>query len=296
MLTIIIPSHRRHRYLRRSIAYYQQLPFQVLLVDSSTNAFNDPLPAHIRYLHLPDMPFADKVLIAANHLETPFVALCPDDDFFLPQLLQQATAQMSQNPDLSICFGRPIRFDEPYSGRFRWAGAALPFPRLSGDKILDIQRFMKRYEQVLWSVYRPDVLFESFVRIRQARYQNENFIELTIAAVAVALGTIHPMSGPWMVRETAIGEHWGKLHETIGWQHQVDIDLFKAQLADLVCEDYAELALQAYINRFVAGGLIQRYRRFRKHVLKNHPTSAAPKVEGDLCRVDAVLSGEYEQA
>lgn len=161
---------------------------------------------------------------------------------------------------------------------------------MTGDKSRDIQHFMKRYEQVLWSIYRPDVLFESFVRIRQAGFQNENFIELTIAAVAVALGTINPVAGIWMVRETAVGEHWGKLHQPIGWQHEPDIQSYREQLTGLVTPDFADLALRAYINRLTTGGLIQRYRRFRRYLQRHQTAVSSPQIQDDLVRVDRVLS------
>src|SRR5690606_11501652 len=153
--------------------------------------------------------------------------------------------------------------------QFRWAGAALPFPRVTGDKRLDIQRYLKRYEQALWSLFRKEVIEEAFTRILAAQYDNDNFIELTIAAVSVAPGFINPMAGIWMVRETTEAEHWGKLHAPIGWQHKVDIERYKAQLADVVSADYAQLALSAYIDRMAEHGLIARYRRFRRFLLRH---------------------------
>jgi glycosyltransferase domain-containing protein len=290
MFTILIPTHQRHRYLERCVSYYRRLGFALMIVDSSETAYDAPLPQTVQYLHLPGLSFAEKVLVALSHIKTPLVALSPDDDFFLPGVLTSAADMMVKQPDYSASFGRPVRFNEFSYQQFRWAGAALPFPRLSGDKRLDIQRYLKRYEQILWALYRKDVIQDAFERIRKAQYDNDNFIELTIAAVAVAKGTINPMAGIWMVRETTAAEHWGKLHAAINWQHQADVTRYKEQLADLVSADYAQLALSAYIDRMADNGLIVRYRRFRRFLVRHQAPQPAPVVEGDLVWVDQLLS------
>src|SRR5690606_9165280 len=130
-----------------------------------TTAYSGSLPQTARYLHLPGLSFAEKVLVALKQINTPLVALSPDDDFFLPQVLIQAATLMTAQPHYSASFGRPVRFNEFDYEQFRWAGAALPFPRLTGDKRLDIQRYLKRYEQVLWSLFRKEVIEEAFTRI-----------------------------------------------------------------------------------------------------------------------------------
>ncbi|HJS14866.1 MAG TPA: TIGR00180 family glycosyltransferase [Rheinheimera sp.] len=290
MFTILVPTHQRHPYLERCVTYYGKLGFALMIVDSSDTAYNEVLPDTVQYLHLPGLSFSEKVLVALGHITTPLVALSPDDDFFLPGALTSAADMMIKQPDYSASFGRPVRFNEFSYQQFRWAGSSLPFPRLSGDKRLDIQRYLKRYEQILWALYRKDIIQDAFERIRSAQYENDNFIELTIAAVAVAKGTINPMSGIWMVRETTEAEHWGKLHAAINWQHQTDIERYKEQLAGLISSDYAQLALSAYIDRMVENGLIARYRRFRRFLLKNQLTRKAPVVEGDLVWVDQLLS------
>lgn len=85
--TLIVPTHNRHHYLKRSIEYFKELNARVIYCDSSQVKYSGVLPSNIEYLHTPNLNFAEKILNAISVVNTSKIALCADDDFILLESL-----------------------------------------------------------------------------------------------------------------------------------------------------------------------------------------------------------------
>ena len=111
--TLIIPTHNRHEYLKRSMVYYDKLNAKVIYTDSTGEPYVYPVKGgNILYLHLPGQTFAQKILNSLNEfVNTEYVALCADDDFILIESLYEAYNVVLENPEISTIVGRRLLFN-----------------------------------------------------------------------------------------------------------------------------------------------------------------------------------------
>lgn len=250
MLTVIVPTHNRPDKLARCIGYYSGLGVNLIIVDSSAVSYAGIVPLGVEYSHVPHLNFSEKILFAASLCDSNLIALCADDDFLLKAALDEASADMKLDSSISISFGSFVRFDE---GERAFKLVPLQnycreiYKRVE-DKTVLISRFMARYDQVLWSMYRKATLIKIFEVIDSAEYSNDNFIEITIAAIAVSDGKLNILSGVWGARELSAGEHWGGRHEAITLNDTLDIQKFVSYVSDVSSIAYAEKSVAAYIS------------------------------------------------
>ncbi|NTS75349.1 TIGR00180 family glycosyltransferase [Catenovulum sp. SM1970] len=272
MLTVIIPTHERHFILKRTIAYWQEKPIKVVILDSSAVAYSfTSLPNNISYRHLPGMRFAEKILSGIELIEHPNIALCPDDDFLNSDLLLSSDSLMQKRSDIAISFGKFFRFTSDNYQQFEYAGRPIPWPKLKGDLDIDVKKFATRYTQVLWSLYRKDVLKNAFHAIELANFDNDNFIELTISLTALASGQLNMVDDVWGIRQADIDGNWGERHVRIQDVNHGDFKKLKVVLKDYVSENIISLFQRYYISRVGPYGVLERYkRRYGYGVVKRH--------------------------
>lgn len=249
--TVIIPTHNRHNYICRSISYFRDLEADVIYCDSSTERYNGEIPENIKYCHLPNKKFAEKILFALNKINTDFVALCADDDFILIEALYKGVAFLSKNRNYGTVVGKYIAFKEEYDGNFYTRYNQPPKDiELSPTKNAEV--FFQNYYQILWAMYDKKILAKSFRIINEAKFQNDNFIELVIGACACFFGGLKFLDELWGVRELHVTENWGTKHPTIvdlnDMEIQQDIQHFKNLIDQTTFVGYAELVLNNYLR------------------------------------------------
>ena len=110
-LTIVIPSHNRHRYFERFLTYYSDFDCDILIVDSTITAFEfKSKSVNIFYEHLPEKTFTGKLSFAFNKIKTKFVVLCADDDFLIKDGLKDCIAFLNENTSYSVALGNNIYY------------------------------------------------------------------------------------------------------------------------------------------------------------------------------------------
>jgi glycosyltransferase domain-containing protein len=212
--TLIIPTHNRHIYLKRSMEYFKNLVAEVIYCDSSPEKYQGELYSNIKYLHLPNKKFAGKIIVALTKIKTDFVAMCADDDFILIDSLYKGFDFLSNNKNFKTTVGKYIGFNECFNCNFFPIYQELPEDiDLGFDKNGEV--FFKNYYQILWSMYDKKVLEKAFQIINEAKFHNDNFIELTVGTCACYEGGIKFLSEIWGVREISTQEHWGTRHVPI---------------------------------------------------------------------------------
>lgn len=213
-LIIIIPTHKRHRYLDSKIKYYADCGFEIHICDSTPEEFeyNRRLPLNIFYHWMPTSGFYDKVLTILEQIDSKMVILTPDDDFLDMVTLNECKETMLLNCDISLSVGLQVCFNEPYDGEWYIIPGAnrLRNQNLMQDKISNAKVFGRHYQNVLWSLYRKDVILEVFTKLKRHNYKNANFIELTLACEATIRGCIYVSPGYLNYREMLQqSSHWG---------------------------------------------------------------------------------------
>ena len=110
-LTIVIPTHNRHKYLARIMDYYQDVKYKILIADSSDNKYALTLPKNAEYHHFPKANPIWKIDKIVQLVTTPYMFFCADDDFFVKDAIQNCIDFLEANPDYSSVQGRYISFD-----------------------------------------------------------------------------------------------------------------------------------------------------------------------------------------
>ena len=250
--TLIIPTHNRHNYLKRSIEYFKDLKATVIYCDSSENRYKGYIGKNMVYLHLPGKKFAEKILIALEDVNTTYVAQCADDDFILIDSLYKGIDFLEDNKDYKTLVGKYIGFHDKFDGAFYKIYQDLP-KDITFDVRRTVELFFSNYYQILWAMYDKNILVKSFSIIKKANYYSDNFIELTIGAVVCFFGGIKFLNDIWGVRETNAGNRWGKRHKCITKINtdkniQDDFRKFKKSLDSTTFDGFSELILESYLR------------------------------------------------
>lgn len=218
-LIIILPTHKRHVYLPGKIKYYTAFPCQVYICDSTPEEFRPEteLPENIHYIWCPDKGFYQKVLSVLSSTEAKLYNLTPDDDFLDLDTIQECYDKMATDSSISLAVGKQVNFNKPYDGKFYYNKNA---NRMMGlhfgeDKVKNAALIGGHYQNVLWSLYRKNVINAAFTKLVNINPENGNFIELTLAFEACVGGKIFVSKNPLNYREMSKEDHWGKREEII---------------------------------------------------------------------------------
>lgn len=111
-LTIVVPSYERPQYLARQIRYWNDRQVALLIVDGSARPLESAQTSgNSRLLyHHHVASFQHRMLRACELITTEFVALCGDDDLYLPSGLRACIQRLDQDSGMVGCVGRSLRF------------------------------------------------------------------------------------------------------------------------------------------------------------------------------------------
>jgi len=114
VLTLIVPTLGREKYVDRQLKILGDCSVKVVLVDGGVKGRDsywiEQLPRNFRYFSLPGHSYAERMRFASQQIDTPFAAILADDDIFLPSALNEIIANLNQNPTASSAIGRTYRF------------------------------------------------------------------------------------------------------------------------------------------------------------------------------------------
>lgn len=141
--TVIIPAHNRPERLTRLLDYYAGTGVRIIVPDSSTKEYTGPIDSDTTiYLHRPGLHFILKINEILPLITTPYVLYCADDDFAVPQAIEQITEFLDRNPDYSIAQGHYLTF--------------VPTPR----KITFLPRYIRNFNSRVTAAAPQDRLIE----------------------------------------------------------------------------------------------------------------------------------------
>ncbi|WP_282410239.1 TIGR00180 family glycosyltransferase [Pseudomonas sp. PS02303] len=108
--TVVVISHNRSAFLRRTLQYYSSYPCTVLVLDSSVEGDEHmarDFPS-VDYRHLPQYTYKglqEKLTYGVNQVTTPYMVFAADDDFLLHRALTESVEFLEANPDYGLCHG-----------------------------------------------------------------------------------------------------------------------------------------------------------------------------------------------
>tara|TARA_B100001057_G_C22703221_1_gene892658 strand:- start:344 stop:1162 length:819 start_codon:yes stop_codon:yes gene_type:complete len=184
----------------------------------------------MEYIHLPKKKFAEKILVALEKTNTPFIALCADDDFILLDSLYKGYDVLNNFKIFNTVLGKTITFHENFDGFFY--GSKLKLTKdINYNSYTNASMLFADNHQVLWGMYSKSSIQKSFEIIKKAKLKNDNFIEIIIGAISCYEGGVKFLDDIWSVRELSLQEHWGDRHSSITniFYKNVEIDYKKVK-------------------------------------------------------------------
>jgi glycosyltransferase domain-containing protein len=270
--TLIVPTHERHGYLKRSIEFFKDLKANVVYCDSSEESYNGYIPNNFKYKHLNGKTFAEKILVALEEVDTNYAALCADDDFILHQSLYIGVKYLENNKEYKTVVGKYLAFYDNFNGKFY--EIYKNFPKdinkdINKDITNNAEIFFSNYYQILWAMHSKENLIKAFQIINNASIKNDNFIEMVIGAISCATGGIKFLNDIWGIRELSGNIHWGDQSKSIDNIYQDksiknDFNKIKGMVDQITFNGYFELILKSYLK--LSG--VQKLKMLLKCIIK----------------------------
>jgi len=115
LLTLVVISHERPAFLRRTLQHYSTFTGSIQVLDSSAVAnasIRQDFPA-VAYQHLPqfgELSTQEKLAHSVQQVATPYMVFAVDNDFLLDDALGQCVDFLEGNPDHGLCHGYSLSY------------------------------------------------------------------------------------------------------------------------------------------------------------------------------------------
>lgn len=266
-ITIIIPTYSRPYFLKRAVSFWSKCHCRVIIVDGSDMP-NEDMSRYensgiIRYFHSP-IPIVDRILFATSKVDTDFVAIIPDDEFYLPSALEDARNILESRPDVSFVAGATIGFisvdnefvvKHQYKGNFKLKiNSDLPFTRLE-------QRFGDTDSSIYYGLRRLKDFKKISGLIAENKYSCPYVQEIQVEIATLLQGKVEfikklmwlrcneaaPISRKGFDRSKSLSD-WFSDSEM-----EVEHDLFYRSLTDFISRcDTQDLALNYVMDLYIS--------------------------------------------
>lgn len=214
-LTLVVITHNRPAFLRRTLYYYRNYPATILVLDSSLQADDEIVRdyPHVDYRHLPQFSYSglqDKLTYGVNAVRTPFMTFAAVDDFLLCDGMTQSVEFLEQNPDYGVCHG----YGMMYLGRGTQVDFYKRDNRVQEDYCAErpeqrLIEFMGQFLPPFYAVTRTDLLQQWYALLPPGTNFEWQEIGHTFYLLVNAKARILPI--PYAVREINYG---GSEHNT----------------------------------------------------------------------------------
>lgn len=191
-LTIVIFSYNRHRCLQRSIDYWLNYNVKILILDGSETKLevSHINNKNITYIYDP-RSLHERLLSSIDYIETEFVMLSTDDEFYLPSAITSCINFLSNNSSYSSCGGRAVKFytrKNQVNGHKCYPG--LENLSLNDDKAINrVKKHFSKYVPAhFYSVIRSNIFKIICKNVFEKNYNVYAFFELQIEFLVMISG------------------------------------------------------------------------------------------------------------
>jgi len=112
-LTLVVPTYNRQEFTLRLINYWSDKGPRLIVLDGSARPIKsktlDGLGLHIQYFHQP-IGMYQRLLESLNFIQTEFVALAGDDEFYVPSAVEACIVELDNDAAMVACCGRALGF------------------------------------------------------------------------------------------------------------------------------------------------------------------------------------------
>ena len=209
-LTILLLIKDRPQFTFRWMEYSNSIrfPFKILVADggkeelvparlSQVQNYSELNYTYIKYPYDQTRQiFTSKIIDALSRIETPFVSIANDDDFFMVNGLTQAVRFLQKNPEYRTCAGSLVTFSIMPNTNSTY-GSDVKFSlvpshgSLEQDLSMDrVERQFSKYEGTYYDVHRTEDLKRYFERLLELDIKTGILAELVTSFLTVADGKV----------------------------------------------------------------------------------------------------------
>lgn len=245
LLTLIVPTRNRPKFLARMLSYYSEVGFscKIIVADSSEEVIleqNRHVIGHTKGLFAIEhrtydgnSTLAAKINNSLNCVDTRYVVLGADDDFFVPRALDRATEFLENQPDYSLAHGGAVSFElksdkDPVCGEILKVVSYNQRSIEFADASRRLSDHLADYCPTFYSVQRLDQMRSIWLKTYHA-FLDPYFGELLPSCLSLIQGKSKRLKGLYMARQTHsakgyllpdlfdwfIHPDWGKQYETL---------------------------------------------------------------------------------
>lgn len=209
LVTILVPTYNRYRFLKRLVRYYVStgFPAPLKLLDSSDSPEEDIELQHLvstnthisQHLFPPDTHPVTKQHIGLQEVNTPFVVVWADDDFLVPWSVLDGVQFLQNSPDHSIVHGQSGIFrkdldSELFVGSYRQLSYT---NELASDRLVS---FLSNYSVTVYSVHRTHDL-RTNMRLVEEQGLRYRWAELCLGSLSAIRGKIHKCDRLYLLKQ-----------------------------------------------------------------------------------------------
>jgi len=210
-VTVIIPEHNRPEHLKRLLDYFLNFNFPIIVADSSIEKFKylGSFEERISYYHFPKEELGKKLYNLADKISTPYVVMCANDDFLIPEAIEQLVDFLDNNNDYNSAQGMFIDFsiknNEIIRGLRYKSTSDIDLDDTDGLKRLF--RLQSNYFQYYYSVIRTEIfnrVFESINHFSTCEISNLCLLESYMSSYIAINGKHRILPIFYSVRENIL--------------------------------------------------------------------------------------------
>ena len=214
MAAILVPTMNRSEYVIRLLHFYAKQKYQdTILVGDASNEIHsentlsviDSLNGKLKivYKHLPGMNIQCTKKELMKDVKETYVTYAGDDDFILPNSIQQAENFLDCNPDYSTCHGKPFLFlmdqKNEISGQIKVVSPYRLLDSLFENPLDRIYHFLIQYWVSIFSVHRSEEFRDDLNDMDKIPL--ETFREITLSSLSIIQGKSKRLDNLYLMRQ-----------------------------------------------------------------------------------------------
>jgi glycosyltransferase domain-containing protein len=219
-ITLLLTLKGRIDYTYRWIRYaqHQRFPFDILIADGGNDQeivefFAEKAnyqPLNVNYVRYPyDANYSmyySKIVDGLSKVQTPYVAMADNDDFYSVQSIEQSVAFLESHPDYSSCRGQMPCFEVISSDRLYGKQIHYFFnksmPNCSEGSLERVLRHFTPYDPTYYDIHRTPHLYALFQKQREYDIQDLYLAELFTSFLTIASGKVHRLDSLYLLRQS----------------------------------------------------------------------------------------------
>lgn len=199
MITIIIPTYERSRYLKRALSYWLAYPVNIIVVDGSESPSIDiSLFKNYRYLTYCHMPVSieKRLAYAATILTGSYAIQISDDEFLSYDALVAAAKLLTEQNTVSAVLGATLAFkiidNKFFSSIWYSSSQSLSICGANPSERLK-QRCTVQGNSIYYSLLRVEVMRAALLMIGEHHYSCPYVSEYQMEAMICHFGSVKVM-------------------------------------------------------------------------------------------------------